>query len=177
MEVICPDISGIMGAFGAALIARERYAGQPASLRGAEETAALNYSSGTARCGGCENNCMLTVTRFDDGARFVSGNRCEKRISSGTGKKPGANLFEYKRRRVFAYEPLQEAEAPRGIIGLPRVLNMYENYPFWAVFFRALGFRAVLSPFSTRRIYEMGMDSIPSESECYPAKLAHGHVQ
>ena len=130
-----------------------------------------------ARCGGCENNCMLTINRFNDGVRFVSGNRCKKRISAGTGKKPGVNLVEYKRHRIFDYMPLSEEEAGRGTIGLPRVLNMYENYPFRAVFFRTLGFRTVLSPFSSHAIYELGMDSIPSESGCYPAKLSQGHVQ
>ena len=176
-EVICPDISGIMGAFGAALIARERYDGTKTSMRSFEEITALTYRSKAARCGGCENNCMLTVNTFDDGGRFISGNRCEKKISSGSAKTKGYDMFEYKRRRIFGYEPLAESGAPRGVIGLPRVLNMYENYPYWATFFKELGFRTVLSPFSSRAIYEKGMDSIPSESECYPAKLSHGHVQ
>ncbi|MBQ9634351.1 MAG: 2-hydroxyacyl-CoA dehydratase [Schwartzia sp.] len=176
-EVICPDISGIMGAFGAALIARERYDGTKTSMRSFEEITSLSYQSKAARCGGCENNCMLTVNTFDDGGRFISGNRCEKKISSGAAKTKGYDMFEYKRRRIFGYEPLAESGAPRGVIGLPRVLNMYENYPYWATFFKELGFRTVLSPFSSRAIYEKGMDSIPSESECYPAKLSHGHVQ
>ena len=183
-EVVCPDIAGIMGAFGAALIARERRNARVSaglsgvsSMRSAEEIAALQVRSKAARCGGCENNCMLTVNLFDDGNRFISGNRCEKRVSNNSGVTPGTNLFEYKRRRIFDYEPLREEDAPRGTIGLPRVLNMYENYPFWAVFFRSLGFRTVLSPFSSRGIYELGIESIPSESECYPAKLAHGHVE
>ncbi|MBQ6236556.1 MAG: 2-hydroxyacyl-CoA dehydratase, partial [Clostridia bacterium] len=176
-EVICPDISGIMGAFGAALIARERYDGTKTSMRSFEEITSLSYQSKAARCGGCENNCMLTVNTFDDGGRFISGNRCEKKISSGAAKTKGYDMFEYKRRRIFGYEPLAESGAPRGVIGLPRVLNIYENYPYWATFFKELGFRTVLSPFSFRAIYEKGMDSIPSESECYPAKLSHGHVQ
>ena len=87
------------------------------------------------------------------------------------------NLFDYKFHRYFDYEPLSEEDATRGIIGIPRVLNMYENYPFWFTFFTKLGFRVVLSPASTRKIYELGIESIPSESECYPAKLAHGHIQ
>ena len=86
-------------------------------------------------------------------------------------------MFEYKRKRIFDYEPLSEKEARRGTIGIPRVLNMYENFPFWAVFFRKLGFRVMLSPFSDSHILTLGMDSIPSDSECYPAKLAHGHVE
>ena len=177
IQVICPDIAGMMGAFGAALIARERYDGRPGTLRSPAELAALKYTSRAAHCGGCENNCMLTISHFDDGGRFISGNRCEKRVSAGRSGRTGVNLFEYKRRRMFDYEPLPEEEAVRGTIGLPRVLNMYENYPFWAVFFRRLGFRTVLSPFSSHAVYELGMESIPSESECYPAKLAHGHVQ
>ena len=174
---VCPDIAGMMGAFGAALIARDRYTGQPTTIRGPVELASLHYTSRAAHCGGCENNCMLTINQFDDGGRFISGNRCEKRVSTGRSGGKGSNLFEYKRHRIFDYEPLSEEKATRGTIGLPRVLNMYENYPFWAVFFRTLGFRTVLSPFSSHAVYELGMDSIPSESECYPAKLAHGHVQ
>lgn len=177
IEAICPDISGLMGAFGAALIAKENYCGQQTSMLSLNSIVHLTYSTDTRRCGGCSNNCMLTINRFSGGRTHISGNRCEKGggCSSGTEKAP--NLFDYKRKRMFQYMPLSESEARRGIIGIPRVLNMYENYPFWAVFFHTLGFRTVLSPFSSRNIYELGMDSIPSESECYPAKLAHGHVQ
>jgi len=176
-EAVCPDISGIMGAFGAALIARERYTGGESSMLSIDEIKNLSYTSKAARCGGCENNCMLTINTFAGGGRFVSGNRCEKKISSGNTSRKGENLVEFKRKRIFAYEPLSEENAPRGTIGIPRVLNMYENYPFWATFFAKLGFRAVLSPFSSRSIYELGLESIPSESECYPAKLAHGQVE
>jgi len=176
VEATCPDISGIMGAFGAALIARERYRGQDSAMLPLEEIQNLQYTTTTIHCGGCSNNCMLTVNKFPGGRRHITGNRCEKGMGS-TGSAPkGENLFDYKRKRIFDYEPLGE-DAPRGTIGIPRVLNMYENYPFWATFFRELGFRVVLSPFSSRKIYELGMESIPSESECYPAKLAHGHVQ
>lgn len=176
VEAVCPDIAGIMGAFGAALIARENYDGESSSMLSFDEIRDMRYTSRAVRCGGCENNCMLTVNTFPSG-RYISGNRCEKKVPSHTGAERGANLVEYKRQRIFGIEPLSEQEARRGIIGIPRVLNMYENYPYWAVFFRELGFRVVLSPFSKRSIYELGMDSIPSESECYPAKLAHGHVQ
>ncbi|MCR5222345.1 MAG: 2-hydroxyacyl-CoA dehydratase [Lachnospiraceae bacterium] len=176
-QVICPDISGIMGAFGAALIAKERYDGKKSTMRSYEEIAAFSYQSKASRCGGCENNCMLTVSTFDDGSRFISGNRCEKKISSGSGKNKGYDMFAFKRSRIFGYEPLAKEDAPRGELGLPRVLNMYENYPYWATFFKELGFRTILSPYSSRALYEKGMDSIPSESECYPAKLSHGHVQ
>ncbi len=175
-DVICPDICGLMGAFGAALIAKERYTGAPSAIHTFDEIQNLSYSSRTARCGGCENNCLLTVNTFSEGKRYITGNRCEKKIGGGGGKK-GENLFEYKRERLFGYPPLDESEAPRGVIGIPRVLNLYENYPFWATFFKALGFSVKLSPYSDRKLYQLGMDSIPSESECYPAKLTHGHIE
>ncbi len=177
VEATCPDIAGIMGAFGAALIARRHYRGERTQMLPLEDIASLTYTSKSTRCGGCANNCMLTINTFSGGRRHVSGNRCEKGAGGSKRAQNVPNLMEYKRRRIFAYEPLPESEAPRGVIGLPRVLNMYENYPFWATFFRALGFRAVLSPFASRKIYALGIESIPSESECYPAKLAHGHVQ
>ena len=176
-EVVCPDIAGLMGAFGAALIARSHDHGEGTTMLPLEEIVDLAYTTKTRRCGGCANNCMLTVNIFPGGRRHITGNRCEKGAGkSGTGEK-APNMVAYKQKRMFDYTPLTEEEADRGTVGLPRVLNMYENYPFWATFFRELGFRAVLSPFSDRKIYELGMDSIPSESECYPAKLAHGHVQ
>ena len=175
VEATCPDISGIMGAFGAALIARERYHGQQTTTLPLADILNLTYTAATTRCGGCSNHCMLTINKFPGGRRHVTGNRCEKGLGgSGSGQK-GPNLMAYKLQRMFDYPPLENA--PRGEIGIPRVLNMYENYPFWATFFRELGFRVVLSPKSTRKIYELGMESIPSESECYPAKLSHGHVQ
>lgn len=176
-QVICPDISGLMGAFGAALIARSHYTGSETQMLPLEEIINLTYTSKTARCKGCSNRCMLTANIFEGGRRHITGNRCEKGLGEDQAKTNAPNMMEYKRSRIFACEPLSENEAARGVIGLPRVLNMYENYPFWATFFKRLGFRTVLSPFSSRKIYELGMESIPSESECYPAKLAHGHVQ
>ena len=176
-EVTCPDISGLMGAFGAALIARSDYKGQPTSMLPIDDIVSLTYTSSSRRCGGCSNNCMLTVNKFPGGRTHVTGNRCEKGLANVGANIKAPNMFEYKRKRLFDYEPLAESDAPMGVIGIPRVLNMYENYPFWATFFKELGFRTVLSPLSSRKIYEIGMESIPSESECYPAKLAHGHVQ
>ena len=178
-EVICPDISGVMGAFGAALIARRNYTGAPTPTKmlSLEQIEALTYSSFTRRCGGCANHCMLTVNVFDGERRHITGNRCEKMVGNAERKKAAPNMVEFKRRCIFGYEPLAESAAARGTIGIPRVLNLYENYPFWATFFKQLHFRVILSPFSSRKIYELGMESIPSESECYPAKLAHGHVQ
>jgi len=176
-EAVCPDISGLMGAFGAALIARSHYHGQETAMLPLTEIETLEYKTQTLHCGGCSNRCMLTVTRFPGGRRYTTGNRCEKGAGNTDAHEKGADLFAYKRERLFRYPPLAAEAAPRGELGIPRVLNMYENYPFWATFFKALGFRVILSPLSDRRLYERGMESIPSESECYPAKLAHGHVQ
>ena len=175
VDATCPDISGLMGAFGAALTAKSHYTGQESTMLSLEEMLRLTYRSTSVRCGGCSNNCMLTVNNFG-GRKHISGNRCEKGAgNAGKGEK-APNLVEFKRKRLFnPYKPLENA--PRGTIGIPRVLNMYENYPFWATFFKELGFRVVLSPWSDRKLYEKGMESIPSESECYPAKLSHGHVQ
>ena len=175
VDATCPDISGLMGAFGAALVARSHYTGQESSMLSLDDILNLSYTASSVRCGGCSNNCMLTVNKFPGGRKHISGNRCEKGAGGGEKGEKAPNLVLYKRQRLFDYPPLEEA--PRGTIGIPRVLNMYENYPFWATFFRELGFRVVISPFSTRKIYELGMESIPSESECYPAKLSHGHVQ
>jgi len=176
VKAIRPDIAGIMGAFGAALIARERCEGKPTTMLPIDQIISLNYTTKMARCHGCTNSCRLTINIFDGNRRFVSGNRCEKGLGKEKAQDRVPNLFEYKNNRIFDYEPLSVDAAPRGVIGIPRVLNLYENYPFWAVFFRELGFRVILSPSSTRKIYELGIESIPSESECYPAKLAHGHI-
>ena len=175
-ECVRPDIAGIMGAFGAALIARERWEHQPTTMLPLDKIIALQYKTAMTRCQGCNNKCVLTVNQFGGGRRFISGNRCERGLGLDRKKKEVPNLFDYKMHRLFDIETLSEDQAPRGTIGIPRVLNLYENYPFWAVFFRELGFRVVLSPVSTRKIYELGIESIPSESECYPAKITHGHV-
>ena len=175
-QCVRPDIAGIMGAFGAALIARERWENQTTTMLPLDKIIALQYKTAMTRCQGCNNKCVLTVNQFGGGRRFISGNRCERGLGLDRKKKEVPNLFDYKMHRLFDIETLSEDEAPRGTIGIPRVLNLYENYPFWAVFFRELGFRVVLSPVSTRKIYELGIESIPSESECYPAKITHGHV-
>ena len=177
-EAVRPDIAGIMGAYGAALIARERYdASKTTTMLPIDKILSLTYKTTMARCQGCTNHCVLTINRFDGGRQFVTGNRCERGLGGNKQKKDIPNLFDYKYHRMFDYEPLTADLAPRGTVGIPRVLNMYENYPFWAVFFRELGYRTVLSPKSTKQIYELGIESIPSESECYPAKLAHGHIE
>ena len=176
-ECVRPDIAGIMGAFGAALIARELHeADYKSTMLSIEEITELTFETKLTRCQGCTNHCLLTINRFSGNRQYITGNRCERGLGKEKNKENVPNLFEYKNKRLFDYEPLTAEEAARGTVGIPRVLNIYENYPFWATFFKKLGFRVVLSPQSTRKIYELGIDSIPSESECYPAKLAHGHV-
>ncbi|MFA9463745.1 MAG: acyl-CoA dehydratase activase-related protein [Velocimicrobium sp.] len=174
---IRPDIAGIMGAFGAALIAREHYdESLNTTMLSIEEINALRFETSMARCKGCTNSCLLTINRFTGGRQFISGNRCERGLGKEKKNNEIPNLFEYKRKRLFQYEPLEADKSYRGTVGIPRVLNLYENYPFWFTFFTQLGYRVILSPESNHKIYELGIESIPSESECYPAKLAHGHV-
>ena len=176
-EAIRPDIAGIMGAFGAALIARERYdKSKVSSMLPIEKINTLEYRTTMANCKGCTNNCRLTINKFSGGRQFISGNRCERGIGKEKNKEHIPNLYDYKYKKLFSYVPLTKDKAFRGKVGIPRVLNMYENYPFWYTFFTQLGYQVVLSPTSTRKIYKLGIESIPSESECYPAKLAHGHV-
>ncbi len=176
-QAIRPDIAGIMGAFGSALIARERYKeGACTSMLTIEQIMNLQFETSMAKCKGCTNNCRLTINKFTGGRQYISGNRCERGIGKARTENGMPNLYDYKLKRLFSYEPLAPDQAKRGTVGIPRVLNMYENYPFWFTFFTKLGFRVVLSPSSNRKIYELGIESIPSESECYPAKLAHGHV-
>ena len=176
-EAIRPDIAGIMGAFGAALIARERYVeGVETTMLSIEKINELQFTTTMAKCKGCTNNCRLTINRFTGGRQFISGNRCERGLGKEKNKEKIPNLFEYKNKLLFGYTPLEADEAERGEIGIPRVLNMYENYPFWFTFFTKLKYRVILTPASSHKMYELGIESIPSESECYPAKLAHGHV-
>lgn len=171
-----PDIAGLMGAFGAALIAKERSLGK-STIISFEEIEDLKYKTTAIRCGKCQNNCMLTVNTFRGKERHISGNRCERPLGNSEACEKGFDMTEYKKERIFSLEPLDAEKAHRGVIGIPRVLNIYENYPYWARLFKELGFKVVLSPYSSREIYEMGMESIPSESLCYPAKLAHGHIE
>ncbi|MCR5420310.1 MAG: 2-hydroxyacyl-CoA dehydratase [Lachnospiraceae bacterium] len=177
-EAIRPDIAGIMGAFGAALIARERYEDKKSTtMLSIDKINALEFSTSMAKCKGCTNNCRLTINRFSGGRQYISGNRCERGLGKQKNENNLPNLYEYKEKKIFGYEPLDITEAKRGVVGIPRVLNIYENYPFWFTFFTKLKYRVVLSPRSSHKIYELGIESIPSESECYPAKLAHGHVE
>ena len=232
-SVFRPDVAGLMGAYGAALIALDQWkdAGSPADARTglatSEQLDRFAVELELRRCGKCSNNCLLTINTFTAGVstagpaeimvapprRFVTGNRCERGLEldlsvkpkvgdmnhadnlgstviaenneerketvglEKPGKRAVPNLFEWKYKRLFRYKPLPAASAPRGDVGIPRVLNMYENYPFWFTFFTKLGFRVRVSPRSSRHIYELGLESIPSESVCYPGKISHGHVE
>ncbi len=178
VKAIRPDIAGIMGAFGAALIAKERYdENKKTTLMSFTDIENFDYYTTIATCKSCTNHCRLTVNHFEGNKRtFITGNRCEKGLGKVKKENDLPNLFAYKNKLIFDRKSLTEEEAKRGTVGIPRVLNMYENYPFWHRFFTELGYRVVLSPPSSRAIYELGIESIPSESECYPAKLAHGHI-
>ena len=189
VNAVRPDIAGNMGAFGAALLARDRFSRQDSQVSGLlslDALEALAPTHRTVRCKACSNHCLLTVNDFgvDDVTgkhrRFITGNRCEKgagALGQATKADKVPNLFEYKSKRLFDhYTPLAEQDAPRGTVGIPRALNMYENYPFWFTFFTKLGWRVVLSDPSTKKTYEAGIESMPSESVCYPAKLSHGHI-
>ena len=176
-KAVRPDISGIMGAFGAALIARERYdENVETTMLTIDQINNLQFDTSMSRCKGCTNNCLLTINRFTGGRQFISGNRCERGIGMKKNAANVPNLFDYKLKTIFNYTPLAPDMAFRGTIGIPRVLNQYENYPFWFTFLTKLGFRVILSPQSSRKIYDLGIESIPSESECYPAKISHGHI-
>ncbi len=177
VNAIRPDIAGCMGAYGAALLARDR-AGETgtSTILSADEIARLTVTQKHARCGRCSNNCLLTINDFGGGRRFITGNRCEKGAGHKKAKTEAPNLFAKKNELLFNRPVLDEADAPRGTVGIPRALNMYENYPFWHTFFTKLGFRVVLSDNSSKKVYEAGIESMPSESVCYPAKLSHGHI-
>ena len=180
-NVIRPDIAGLMGAYGVALLAKEQYEANldmeyTSTIAKLQELDKLEIQTSHIRCNGCENHCLLTVNKFNNGSKYISGNRCEKGAGIVGEKKDLPNLVKYKYERIFNYTPLEEKDAPRGTIGIPRVLNMYEDYPFWFTFLTNLGFRVILSEKSNRKTYEKGMESMPSESVCYPAKLSHGHI-
>ena len=178
-EVIRPDIAGIMGAFGMALIAKERYSeDEESTLLGQKDLNKFNYENDMRRCGLCGNNCLLTISTFPTGDYFVSGNRCERGAGiAEDAKNKLPNVYEYTYNRLFSYyHPLDKALARRGTIGIPRALNIYAHYPLWFTFFTELGFRVELSNRSSKKLYESGMDSIPSESMCYPAKITNGHI-
>lgn len=174
-NVIRPDISGLMGAYGIALLAIERQQ-EKSSILTKEELKDFHMETKTYRCHGCGNNCLITTQIFPDGNRYSTGNRCEKGIGKQVAKEDKApNIYKYKYHRLFEYyKPL--LNAPKGRIGIPRVLNMYEDFPFWFTFFTLLGYEVVLSGKSSAQLYCKGMSTIPSDSLCYPGKLVHGHI-
>ncbi|NLK74447.1 MAG: 2-hydroxyacyl-CoA dehydratase [Clostridiales bacterium] len=177
-EAVRPSIAGLMGAFGAALIARERsLKDDRTSLLSPAVLEDFKMESSHKRCDKCTNQCLLTVNTFSYGESFVAGNRCDRGIGlDKQDKEKVPNLYDYKYRRTFGYRPLKEEDAYRGTIGIPRALNMFENYPFWFTLFTELGFRVLLSSKTDKKLYEKGLETIPSESACYPAKLVHGHI-
>lgn len=176
-NAVRPDIAGLMGAFGASLIAAERYnRGYESTLLKKDKLADFRYETTMKRCENCSNHCLTTINVFPGDRFFVSGNRCERGSGQNAIKKDIPNLFDYKYKRVFDYKPLDDAEAVRGVIGIPRVLNMYENYPFWFTFLTDLKFKVQISQRSSKKLFELGIETMPSESVCYPAKLAHGHI-
>ena len=181
-NVVRPDIAGLMGAYGMALLSKEQYESNldmeyKSTILNSEQIDNLEIKVTYARCNNCENHCKLTINKFSNGQIHVSGNRCEKGAGIVLKSKPLPNLVQYKFNRLFDYKPLEEQFATRGTIGIPRVLNMYEDYPFWFTFLTSLGFRVIISEKTTRKTYEKGMESMPSESVCYPAKLSHGHIE
>lgn len=176
-EVVRPDIAGLMGAYGAAIIAKECIgAARRSSLVSAEQLNNFSVQTTFKRCKLCGNQCMITTKHFQDGEGYHTGNKCELGVNGEKAARYLPNLYEYKYRRVFDYQPLAQEKAARGVIGIPRVLNMYEDYPFWFTLFHSLGYSVVLSDRSSRKLYQRGMASIPSETVCYPAKLSHGHI-
>ena len=179
VDAVRPDIAGIMGAFGAALIARERYDGiSDSSMLSIDKINSLTYETKLTHCQGCTNHCYLTINKFSGNRQFITGNRCERGLGREKSTEKLPNLFDYKLKRLFGYEPLSESEAVRGVVGIPRVLNMYENYPFWFTFFTELGFRVVLSPASTRnlrtryRIHPIRVRMLPGKARTRPRFMA-----
>ncbi len=176
-EVIRPDIAGLMGAFGAAIIACNKYKGEESKLIDLDLLSEFSVKNTLRRCQLCGNKCLMTISKFSNGKSFYSGNRCERGAGLDKKSNKAPNMYAYKYKRLFGYKPLKQTEAKRGVIGIPRVLNMYEDYPFWFTFFTELGYRVQISANSSKSIYEKGLESIPSESVCYPGKLVHGHLE
>ena len=175
VDVIRPDISGLMGAYGAALYARSMCSdGYQSTILDIDKLKDFKHEIKAVNCGGCSNNCRLTVNTFRDGRKFIAGNRCEKPV---TKKSPddSYNIYQYKLKLLKSYKPKEGAK--RGKIGIPLGLNMFELLPFWYTFLTKLDFEVVVSPFSNRKLYLHGQQTIPSDTVCFPAKLIHGHVQ
>ena len=173
-EVTRPTIAGIMGAFGAALAARNLHL-ERSALLSSQDLEKFTHTAKPATCGLCTNHCSLTVNTFDGGRRFISGNRCSRPLGEEPHHLP--DLMRYKYQKLRALHGKGEGDGSRGRIGIPFGLNMYENLPFWFTFFTKLNFEVVLSPESSRKLYLKGQRTIPSDTVCYPAKLLHGHVE
>lgn len=177
VEVIRPDIAGMMGAYGAALYARDTSRMQnttkESSILGKQELETFTYTTRNITCNGCNNHCRLTVNDFGGGRRFIGGNRCEKPVTKKE-QDNSLNLYEYKLKLLAEYQP--DESKTRGVIGLPMGLNMYEMLPFWHAFFTSLGYQVKTSGFSNRELYLKGQGTIPSDTVCFPAKLVHGHI-
>ncbi len=172
VEVTRPDISGLMGAYGAGLYAMKKSTGK-STLVGKSELENFSHEVKVTNCGLCSNHCRLTVNIFGGNRRFIGGNRCEKPVTKHSGKTE-LDMYAYKLSLLRSYS---SSEGPRGKLGIPMGLNMYELLPFWHAFFTKLGFEVVLSPLSSRELYLEGQATIPSDTVCFPAKLMHGHVQ
>ena len=173
-EVTRPTIAGIMGAFGAALAARNLHL-ERSALLSSQDLEKFTHTAKPATCGLCTNHCSLTVNTFDGGRRFISGNRCSRPLGEEPHHLP--DLMRYKYQKLRALHGKGDGDGSRGRIGIPFGLNMYENLPFWFTFFTKLNFEVVLSPESSRKLYLKGQRTIPSDTVCYPAKLLHGHVE
>ena len=177
INVVRPEIAGLMGAYGAALISKENHKeNEISTIITRDKINDFTIETSCERCGICGNNCLLTINKFSKTEKYITGNRCERPLGEIAKKKNVPNLYKYKLKRIFSYKPLSKEEAIRGEIGIPRVLNMYENYPFWFTFLTKLKFKVVLSPISNKGIFKLGIETIPSESACYPAKISHGHI-
>ena len=176
VEVIRPDIAGLMGAYGAALfgLRQSKKSGRTASsMMNQEELEHFDQKVVSVKCGGCGNHCQLTVNTFADGRKFISGNRCDKPVT-GKSEDDSLNLYAYKQQLLAGYKPVP---GKRGSIGIPLCLNMYEMLPFWHAFWTKLGFAVHTSPVSSRGLYLAGQATIPSDTACFPAKLSHGHIK
>ena len=175
-NVIRPAISGLMGAFGCALYAKEHIGSNSSSLISIDDLQGFSYTSRSANCGGCTANCQLNIINFGKGRNFISGNRCEKGAGKANRNKV-PNLYEFKYNSIIALEKEGQPKQPIAKVGLPLTLSFYEQMPFWKTLFTELGFEVIFSDESSRGMYYLGQHTIPSDTVCYPAKLAHGHIE
>ena len=176
LNVVCPNIAGLMGAYGAALYAKSLNIEKTTTIT-KDELKNFKHEVKNVNCGRCNNNCLLSINTFGSNPnKFISGNKCEKPLAKKATIK-GDNIYEFIRDKLSRYKPLDKIENKRGTIAIPLILNMYELFPFWYTFFTTLRFNVVSSGFSTDKTYSMGQNTIPSDTICYPAKLVHGHIE